>query len=361
MSEEKKATNEETPTANSMAAFSDKLNDLGEALGLLYIIKNSSGRNKFREKWPEISEYLFGSTLINYDINGCDDKEQRAKLEEEANERRIMLKTTISEIVDKSVESGSLMFDYVGEVLDKYGADISVFLYAEDVIERVRPGLLATRKEISDKQETASDSDKALKVQTPETSSKADITNNNDDVNETTPIEEEQILKPDEKLSSEEKSLLSNNADTKEKGKENNIEPAITSEKAPAVAHNIDIEQNNLNIEKTEAPSDIKENPEQKQDIQNIEVEIPEEVQPIQTPPPPQVDIKDASITKSETGTTPNISQPPLEPASEEEKPTATKQSFEEQKITEKLTAQQAAKANKGVYTAVFNAIAKAV
>ncbi len=140
--DEKKSA--EAPTTNSMAAFSNQLDNLTESLDLLYIPYNASGRNKFREKLPSIAQYIFGSQLVKYDDEGTSDIDHRIKLEEEANERRLELKITISEIIDKSVDQGTLIFDYVGQVIDRYGAEVSQFLYADEIIERVRPGLLAT-------------------------------------------------------------------------------------------------------------------------------------------------------------------------------------------------------------------------
>ncbi len=147
-------------TPSSMAAFSDKLEELKEALDLLYIPYNASGRNKFREKHPLVAQYIFGSELIEYDNNGVKNHEHRIKLEEKANERRIDLKITISEVIEKSVDSGTLMFDYVGQVIDKYGADVSRFLYNDDIIERVRPGLLNTKNEENNKNDKV-DSDES--------------------------------------------------------------------------------------------------------------------------------------------------------------------------------------------------------
>lgn len=140
---------ENVPKANSRVAFSDRLDDLTAALSLLFIRNNASGRNKFREKWPEVALYLFGEDLIRYDNEGATEfehREHRTKLEEEAGLRRIDLKRTIAELEDKSVKAGALEFDYVGSVIDKYGAGISVLLYAENIIERVRPGVISRKK-----------------------------------------------------------------------------------------------------------------------------------------------------------------------------------------------------------------------
>ena len=132
--------------SNSMAAFSDSLEQLTKSLEILYIINNASGRRIFRDKWQEVADYIFGSELTAFDMEGVHSEEQRARrseLEEEADMRRIDLKQTISVFVEKSVDAGSLQFDYVGSVIDKYGAGIAQHLYESGVIERVRPGIMA--------------------------------------------------------------------------------------------------------------------------------------------------------------------------------------------------------------------------
>lgn len=134
-----------SPVADSMAAFSESLKSLSESLDLLYIRNNASARHKFCEEWPDVSRYLFGEELITYDIEGVmlEKRKHRAELEEQADFRRIDLKKTLREIVKKSVDSGALQSEYVSSVIDKYGAALARRLYAEDIIERVRPGALA--------------------------------------------------------------------------------------------------------------------------------------------------------------------------------------------------------------------------
>ncbi len=141
-----------------MAAFSPQMKEFGNALDMLYIRNNASGRNKFKEKWPDAAQYLFGAQLIQYDYEGAKDLDHRAQLEEEAIDRRILLKDTLAELVDKSVDAGTLQFDYVGQIIDTFGPLLSVFLYAEDIIERVRPGLLTKAK---DAQKDVSEEDTA--------------------------------------------------------------------------------------------------------------------------------------------------------------------------------------------------------
>ena len=140
----------ENPHHDPMAAFSTRMNEFSEALSLLVIKNNASGRNNFREKWPTVATFLFGAQLIQYDNEGTTDLDHRSQLEEEAGDRRIDLRATMEEMLKKSTEKGVLNFDYVGSVLDKYGPDISQYLYAENVIERVRPGMLAKRTDVPD-------------------------------------------------------------------------------------------------------------------------------------------------------------------------------------------------------------------
>ena len=155
------------PQDNSMAAFSPTMKELEDALNLLYIKNNASGRNKFRDKWPFVAHYLFQDELIDYDNNGVKDREHRAELEEKADERRLLLKTTIQEVVEKSVDAGMLNFDYVGKVIDTFGSELSKFLYAENIIERVRPGLIA-KTEAAQQQATNQKAEEQQSTQTPQ-------------------------------------------------------------------------------------------------------------------------------------------------------------------------------------------------
>ena len=311
MAEEAKKDDEELqPKNNSMAAFSDKLKDLEEALSLLYIPRNLSGRLKFKDKWPEVAEYLFGDELIGYDVNGFEDLDRRAKLEDEANDRRIKIKQTINEIVDKSVDAGSLMFDYVGGVIDEYGALMSKYLYAEDVIERVRPGVLASseanakaKAEKQEKPETKTESSAANgengadDLQDTQTvSNVSDELDSNieeaDDMNETAVLPEndeeeksESLRAPDEKLSQEEKALLSNNDDVPDA-----VKPIETS--AP-------VEQEQKPEAPKEQPKPIAEDPaDSVKPIDTTPPSTPEEVAPFLSEDPEKV--------KAQAGLTPD-------------------------------------------------------
>ena len=195
----------DAPTINSMAAFSNQLQELTNSLNLLYIRNNASGRNKFRHKWPDVALFILGEQLIKFDNEGViniEDRERRSELETEAGERRIQLKQTISEIIDKSVDQGSLLFDYVGGIIDIYGGGISRFLYAEDVIERVRPGLLASCVTVQDADDAKKAADDAVRDEL--------ISKNAAALNDSTTNQGHKMPLEDQKLSVEEQSILSN-------------------------------------------------------------------------------------------------------------------------------------------------------
>ncbi len=152
------------PVSNSMAAFSRQLDQLADSMSLLYIKNNAGGRRIFRDKWSEVAEYVFGSELTAYDIDGVksdEDRAHRSQMEDEADMRRVELKQTMSGLVEKSVDSGSLQFEYVGATIDKYGALLSQFLYAEDIIERVRPGALDEAKKVREAEKERKENEQA--------------------------------------------------------------------------------------------------------------------------------------------------------------------------------------------------------
>lgn len=157
---EKKDDEDKKPDAAKMAAFSDRRDDLFDALDMLYIYGNASGRNKFREKWPDVAAYIFDKQLIKFDDDGVDDIDLRKKLEEEADARRFFLKETIEEMVEKSVDSGVLKFDYVGKVVDAFGPVLSTYLYSETVIDRVRPGVLNKEESLASPDDGLSETEK---------------------------------------------------------------------------------------------------------------------------------------------------------------------------------------------------------
>lgn len=136
-----KHSNEDT----ERRAFGEKLDEFRDALNLLYIKKNQSGRLKFAEKWRAPAEYIFGADLLEIDTRGpsVDEYAVRLQLEEAAEDRRLQLKQTLGELKEKSVDSGVLQFEYVGKIIEQFGPEISRIFFADNIIERVSPGLLA--------------------------------------------------------------------------------------------------------------------------------------------------------------------------------------------------------------------------
>ncbi len=161
--------------AGGLVVFSEELPNISADLNLLYIRSNSSGRNKFRSKWPKVAEYIFGEQLIAYDNDGIQDHDLRIELEAEAGEIRISLKQTIAELKEKSIDDGSLQTDYVESVIDLYGPYIASLLYLDNIIERVRAGSLekikSAREDVSEKRKEASES-----LETKETPAASDNT-----------------------------------------------------------------------------------------------------------------------------------------------------------------------------------------
>lgn len=285
--------NEESkPADSSMAAFNPKMQELEDALGVLYIKNNASGRNKFREKWPDIAQYLFEDTLTNYDNYGVADREERRKLEEQADERRFFLKSVIGDIVEKSVDSGILQFEYVGKVVDKFGANISSHIYAENIIERVRPGLLAKEKE---EKGSAEQNEKEIRAKEKEILGTTPATDNQaDDIKPIeTPVAEE---KPTEQVTSDKTKQAEDEFSIPE-----TLQPVETT-----------IKEEPASVENPEAPK-TPEQPEQEKE----ENKAPEEEQ--KQPPVQEAVTQTANeeVTETETET----AQPPEKQAENTEKP----------------------------------------
>jgi hypothetical protein len=118
---------------------SERYAEFVDALELLYIINNISGRNKFTEKWPDAAFYIFGGELIGFDRDGAPDRERRAALEVEAEERRAELLELAATIQAKSVEKGVLQVDYVQWLTQRLGRPLSLLLYGRWLVDRFLP------------------------------------------------------------------------------------------------------------------------------------------------------------------------------------------------------------------------------
>ena len=110
-----------------------------DALDLLYIRANLSGRLKFLENWPVAAHHIFGDELIGFDHHGTTDTERRSVLEAEAEERRVELLEIVKTLEAKSVEKSVLQTEYVESVVTKLGYNLSLLLYAPKIIHRFIP------------------------------------------------------------------------------------------------------------------------------------------------------------------------------------------------------------------------------
>lgn len=119
--------------------FAEKLPAFIDALEVLYIRNNLSGRHKFREQWPHAANYVFGEILTQSDFEGGLDRDTRAEEEDLADDRRIALVTKIEEIKIKSVESGMLQLRYIESIIHELGRDIADDIFSDWVIEKIFP------------------------------------------------------------------------------------------------------------------------------------------------------------------------------------------------------------------------------
>ncbi len=115
---------------------SERYPELLEAIELLYIKNNMSARIRLIQEWPDVARRILGDELIRYDMDGADDLDRRAVLEDEAEERRLALYETVKNLEDESVKKGVLQLDYVEGLVKEMGREFSSFLYAPHIVDK---------------------------------------------------------------------------------------------------------------------------------------------------------------------------------------------------------------------------------
>ena len=113
--------------------------DFVDALDILYIKGNLSGRLKFLEAWPLAAENVFGEELVGFDRDGTDDFERRSHLEDEAEERRLAMLELAQMLEEKSVEKSVLQVEYVEGLVKELGRDLALLFYAPKIVDRYIP------------------------------------------------------------------------------------------------------------------------------------------------------------------------------------------------------------------------------
>lgn len=118
---------------------SEKFEDFHEALQVLYIPANISGRLKFLENWPAVAAYIFPEDLIRRDTEGTDTAQSMETLIEKSQERQIELLEIAEEFEDKAVLDGILQKEYVAALVEKLGVELAELYLDREVIEKAAP------------------------------------------------------------------------------------------------------------------------------------------------------------------------------------------------------------------------------
>lgn len=120
--------------ANKLLA--EKFDEFKEALELLYIIANQSGRILYAKNWPDTAKIILGEELIGFDTDGTQDLERRAELEGEADKRRIVMLEVLDHVEERSVIEGVLQVEYVQGLIKEWGREIAVYVYSPAIVDR---------------------------------------------------------------------------------------------------------------------------------------------------------------------------------------------------------------------------------
>lgn len=96
-----------------------------------------SGRLKFAKNWPAAARFIFGEELLQFDQDGAKDRERRAALEKLAEERRLRVLKILDSLEEKTSVNGTLQTDYVKKLVETFGRDFSLYVYAPDLVNRV--------------------------------------------------------------------------------------------------------------------------------------------------------------------------------------------------------------------------------
>lgn len=136
------------PDQSDNRLTSERIKAFEEALELLYIKGNLGGRIKFFQEWSAPALYMFGEELITMDRVGTKDRQRRAALENEAEDRRINLLETVTSLEEKSAERGVMNLDYIRNTINHYGRVTSLLMYATKVVDKILPPAAGEQEEV---------------------------------------------------------------------------------------------------------------------------------------------------------------------------------------------------------------------
>lgn len=127
----------EMSSSSENALTSERYKDTLDALELLYIKNNLSGRISFIKEWPVLAQYVLGAELIKFDTEGADDLDRKAELEEEAEIRRYALAESVRNIQEASVQDGVLQTEHVEGLVKNWGRDLALLVYADRIVDKI--------------------------------------------------------------------------------------------------------------------------------------------------------------------------------------------------------------------------------
>jgi len=288
---------DDLPVESENKLTSEQFDEFNEALEVLYIIGNLSGRVQFAQAWPEPAKHVLGAELIQCDVEGTQDRDHRLELEKEAEERRLELLEFMDSVEDKSVEEGALQIDYVSGAIAKMGRPMALLIYGQKIVDRFAPPTAEELAAAAEQEKSEEQSETS-----PEDSSSEDAS-----AEAGHPQEPDQVPTPSPV-----------------------VEPIMQEPSAPPPPPGVDSLETVKPIDMSPpvaAPSPpAPEQPVQEAQVQSLKTPIADEIRPIDTPapieqappalvePPPLAPVEQPPVTPIEQAPPAPVEPPPRTP-----------------------------------------------
>lgn len=153
---------QETSKTEKTTLLSERFDELKEALEVLYILGNLSGRTQFLKNWPDVAQRIFSAELIRFDTEGTQELERRAELEQEAENARLELLETLDALEDKSADNGVLQLEYVKDLVEGFGREMALMVYSTVIVDRFIPPPAPPPEELSEEMSVGENEDAAV-------------------------------------------------------------------------------------------------------------------------------------------------------------------------------------------------------